>query len=139
MTDNPHQTEWIICFTPHTNRGTWRLFTFWRPQHQHCFAVRYHKDIDAWIYVECSSKQFHFDLLTGDKATELINYMMKECECISIKIKPITIFHPRWLYCVSFVKHLIGIRGFFILTPYHLRCELLKLGGKVIFNQLKEK
>jgi hypothetical protein len=65
--------------------------------------------------------------------------MMKECECISIKIKPITIFHPRWLYCVSFVKHLIGIRGFFILTPYHLRCELLKLGGKVIFNQLKEK
>ena len=139
MTDSPHQTKWIIAFTPHVNRGTWRLFTFWRPQHQHCFATRYDTKLDAWIYVECSSKKFHFDLLTDDKATELVDYLMKECECVQIAIKPQTVYHPRWLYCVSFIKHLVGIRGFFVLTPYQLRCELLKLGGEVIFNQLQEK
>ena len=131
--------KWIVCFTPHANRGTWKLLSFWRPKHQHCFATRYDANLDAWIYVECSSHRFHFDLRTDDQATELINYLMTECECIQIEVEPQPVYHPRWLYCVSFVKHLIGIRGFLILSPYQLRCELLKRGGEVIFNQLEEK
>jgi hypothetical protein len=130
-----HTNKWIVCFTPHVNRGTWRLFTFWRPQYQHVFATRYDARLGSWIYAECSSLRFHFELKRDDDATKLVHYMIYDCECIQIEVEPEPVYLPRFLYCVSFIKHLIGIRGYSLLTPYQLRCELLKRGGEVIFDK----
>jgi len=44
---------------------------------------------------------------------------------------------PRLIYCVSFVKHILGINNPFILTPYQLYCELIKRGGKPIFESIE--
>ena len=129
-------TKWIVCFTPHVNRGTWQWFTFWRPEHQHCFAVRYNAKIRSWLTLECSSQRVNFEVLKGKEADELVRYIVDFCECIEIEVKGETVYLPRLMYCVSFVKHLIGIRNMLILTPYHLRCELLKRGGTVIFERL---
>ena len=130
--------NWIVCFTPHVNRGTWQWFTFWRPKHQHCFAVRYDTNVRAWLVLECSSQQVNYDVLQKKDADELIRYMVEDCECIEIKVTGKTVYLPRLMYCVSFVKHILGINNIFILTPYHLRCELLKRGGNVIFERLIE-
>ncbi|OUU63394.1 MAG: hypothetical protein CBC24_09160 [Candidatus Pelagibacter sp. TMED64] len=127
--------KWIVCFAPHSNRGIWRLFTFWRPKYQHVFAVRYDLSVLSWIYVECSSKRMNFDLYKDDKATHLIDYLINECECIEIEVKDSLVYFPTILYCVSFVKHLLGIRNMFLLTPYQLRCELIKQGGSAIFTK----
>ena len=130
--------KWIVCFTPHSNRGTWRWFTFWRPQHQHVFATRYETSIKSWVFVECSSRQLNFEILKDDSATELIHYLTTECECVEIETKGAIVYLPRLLYCVSFIKHLVGVRNIFILTPYQLRCEFLKRRGNVIFQKDKE-
>lgn len=129
--------KWIICFAETHNVGTWRLFTFWRKGFSHVFAVRYEPELDAWMKYECASQRFNFDVYCDSDADLLVAYMINDCKCVEIKADTEVIQTPRWLYCVSFVKHILGIRGMFLLTPYQLYCELLKRGGEIIFEKDK--
>jgi len=126
--------DWIICFRNSPNFGLWRLFTFWRPDFGHVFAVRYVPELDAWQRFECASERFIFETLFEDDAVWLIHHLIHECTCIEVEGLDSPIQMPGIMYCVSFVKHLVGIRNPFILTPYQLYCELLKREHKFIFN-----
>lgn len=129
--------DWIVCFRSSPNFGLWKLFTIGRQEYGHVFAVRYDPELDLWIRVECASQRFKFDVCCGDDATLLVQEMMECTACVEIKVEDNPIQMPRWLYCVSFVKHVIGVRSPLILTPYQLYCELIKKPHRVIFDQDK--
>ena len=127
--------NWIICFKKANNIGTWRLFTAHRPDFGHVFAVRYDPELDLWIRFECASQRFNFELLSEEAADYLVYDMVENCLCVEVEAVDNSIYAPRWLYCVSFVKHIIGIRKPWVLTPYQLYCELIKKEHRIIFTK----
>lgn len=130
--------KWIICFRPALNIGIWKFFTLHRPDFQHVYAVRYDPDLKIWITFEFASQRFNFEWCSGEEAAYLVGDLFENHKCIEIEAsegKPI--LTPRFMYCVSFVKHIVGINNPFILTPYQLYCELIKRGGKPIFESIE--
>ncbi|MEK9984126.1 MAG: hypothetical protein VW879_05245 [Opitutae bacterium] len=127
--------KWIICFRTANNIGPWKLFTSHRPQFGHVFAVRYDVDLDIWMKFECASQRFQFEFLTGEEADYLAYDMQQNCICVETEAMDVPIYAPRWLYCVSFVKHIVGMRKLWVLTPYQLYCELIKRDHRIIFEK----
>ena len=130
--------KWIIDFCDAKNIGIWKLFTKHRKGFSHCFAVQYIPAVKHWICMEFVTRGFKASILTDDEATNMIGFMVKHCKCIEYEPTDKPIYVPRWLYCVSFMKHLCNVRKFWVLTPYQLYCELKKRGGKSIFEDNKE-
>lgn len=128
----------IVVFSETKNRGTWKLFTWWRKGFSHVFVVDYDPDIDVWIKAECASEKMNFQFFKDDSADLLIGHLAENCTCVDARGDAKAIYFPRWLYCVSFVKHFLGIRKWWILTPYQLYCELRKDGHPLIFTETKE-
>ena len=129
---------WIVCFQKSPNIGIWRLFTLFRQDYGHVFAASYIIELDAWLRVEFASQRMRIELLVGEKSDELFYELMNSTVCVEITAKDNPIQLPRLNYCTSFIKHLLGIKKFWILTPYQLYCELIKLGGKRMFEAEKE-
>lgn len=125
--------KWIICFKEAKNDGIWRIFTKHRPGFGHVFAVCYDVELDTWFKFEFATERFNFSWNRYEEADYLVGDMVKNCTCIELESQANTIALPRFLYCVSFIKHVIGVSKPWILTPYQLYCELHKLGGKEIF------
>jgi len=130
--------KWIICFRPALNIGIWKLFTLHRPDFQHVYAVRYDPELGVWVTFEFASQRFNFEWCSGDEAAFLVGDLFENHKCIEIESDyGSAICLPRLIYCVSFVKHILGINNPFILTPYQLYCELIKRGGKPIFESIE--
>jgi len=130
--------KWIICFRPAVNIGIWKLFTLHRPDFQHVYAVRYDPDLKIWITFEFASQRFNFEWCSREDAAYLVGDLFENHKCVEIEAsegKPI--LTPRFMYSVSFVKHIVGINNPLILTPYQLYCELIKRGGKPIFESIE--
>lgn len=125
--------KWIICFKESYNIGIWKFFTRKRPDFSHVFAVCYDVELDTWFKFEFATENFNFEWFRYEEADYLVGDMIQNCHCVEIEPQSNSIPLPRLLYCVSFVKHIVGIRKPWILTPYQLYCELHKLGGKDIF------
>lgn len=128
----------IICFEDTQNRGIWKLFTFWRKGFGHCFAVNYDAARKVWYTMECASEKMNFSIYTEERESDLLIYHLSEnCICLEVDTSKNPIYFPRWLYCVSYVKHIVGLRKFWVVTPYQLYCELRKLGAERIFDDVK--
>ena len=127
--------RWVICFCASDNVGPWRLFTTHRPGFSHVFAVRYDPEADVWVRLDFASEKFHCDVLKSEDATDLICALKEFCTCIEYESQENCMYLPKGMYCVSFIKHLIGLRLFWLVTPYQLYCELLKLGATPIFER----
>lgn len=128
----------IVCFQESNNFGPWRLFTFWRKKFGHCYIVDYDPQANVWIKAECASERMNFQVFSGEEVTDLVGYLSEYATCIDARGKKQAIYFPRWLYCVSFVKHFLGIKKWWIVTPYQLYCELRKEGCEFIFTETEE-
>ena len=127
--------NWIICFCKSDNRGPWRFFTSHRPDYSHVFAVRYDIYTQTWIRLDFASEKFHCDVVKDEDATELVAALKEYCTCLEYEAQENLTYTPVGFYCVSFIKHLLGIRRFWLVTPYQLHCELLKRGATPIFER----
>lgn len=128
----------IVVFSESKNVGTWRLFTFWRKKFGHCFIVDYDPDVDCWMKAECASQRMSFTMYKDKDADLLIGGLTRDAICLNATGEKRAVYFPRWLYCVSFVKHFLGMRKWWILTPYQLYCELRKEGCDFIFTESEE-
>ena len=125
--------RWIVCFRHADNIGPWKLITLHTKQFGHVFAVRYDNDLGLWMRFECASQRFRFEIL-GEEESDFLAYdMLENCICVETEVQDSNIYAPRWLYCVSFVKHILGMNKPWILTPYQLYCELIKKEHRIIF------
>lgn len=125
----------IVCFVESPNYGPWKLFTFWRKGYGHCFIVDYDPKTEVWMKAECASERMNFDVYAGDDVNVLVGHLVENATCLDARGQMTATYFPRWLYCVSFVKHFLGIKKWWILTPYQLYCELRKQGHKIIFDE----
>lgn len=129
----------IVCFCESPNYGPWKWFTFWRKGFNHCYVVDYDPKADVWMKAECASRRMIFDIYKEDESDFLIGSLVEYATCVDAKGFKTAIYLPRWLYCVSFVKHFLGIKKWWIFTPYQLYCELRKQGHQHIFEKEQEK
>lgn len=125
----------IVCFTESQNRGPWRLFTFWRKKFGHCFVVDFDAQTKTWIMAECASERMNINIFRGKQRDILIGDLTMNAICVDASGEMTMTYFPRWLYCVSFVKHFLGMKKWWILTPYQLYCELRKNGHPLIFEE----
>jgi len=132
-------TKWIICFTKTKNTAFYRFWTWTRKEFSHVFAVRYYPEYNQWFVMDFNDQGFRYKIYKDDSATHLIAFLIKRCICVDYTPKSSKSYTPLWLYCTTFIKHLVNIRKFWIVTPYQLYCELLKQGGKVIFTEDEKK
>lgn len=128
----------IVCFMESENYGTWSLFTFWRKGFNHCFIVDYDPIANVWMKAECASERMNFQVFSGDEVDALVGTLCTYATCVDAQGDKNATYFPRWLYCVSFVKHFLGIKKWWIVTPYQLYCELLKQGHPLIFEETEE-
>ena len=112
----------------------WKYFTKHREGFSHVYAVSYDPELSLWKKLEFTTTGFNYEVLTGKKATQLVLQMHITNKCIEYEVQDDPIYIPRLMYCVSFIKHLLGIKKFWLLTPYQLYCELLKRKGSIIFD-----
>ena len=128
----------IVCFCDSPNYGPWKWFTFWRKGFSHCYVVDYDPKADVWMKAECASRRMLFDIYKEDESDFLIGSLVEYATCVDAKGFKTATYFPRWLYCVSFVKHFLGINKWWIFTPYQLYCELRRQGHKHIFEKEQE-
>ncbi len=127
--------KWIICFCESKNIGMWRHFTKHREGFSHVFALRFDTKHDIWTKYEFSTHGFKFDNYKDDDADLLWANMMNYWTCLEVEVKEQPVYMPRLMYCVSFIKHIVGINKFWVLTPYQLYCELLNNGAVLMFDK----
>ena len=126
--------KWIICFCESENIGIWKAFTKHREGFSHVFAVRFDVEHEIWHKYEFSTLGFRFNSYKGEEADILFATMMENFTCLDVIVRDKPICMPRLMYCVSFVKHIVGINKFWVLTPYQLYCELIKEGAQIMFE-----
>lgn len=129
--------KWIICFCESENIGIWKLFTKHRKGFSHVFAVKFDVENKIWTKYEFTTHGFRFENYKDEQADDLFNTMMEYWTCLDVEVKHKPIYMPRLMYCVSFIKHIVGLNKFWVLTPYQLYCELLKDGAQIMFEKDK--
>lgn len=130
--------RWIVCFQKPSQVGFWWFSTILSPKFKHCFIVKYCEVSDTWNLMEFHTGGFKFVCKRDENADFLVSNLIHNATCISYQSKrtrhKIPNFVWPWLYCVSFCKHVIGIKKWWVITPDQLHCELLKNGGEEIFK-----
>ncbi len=104
---------------------------------KHVYAMRFDPDNDCWILCEWLGTSLHINVIRGEKADwmfhsasvsgALLSYESSFSEGVALNFRmPI--------YCVTWVKHLLGLSYCPAVTPYQLFCALRKRGASVIFG-----
>lgn len=114
-----HVEKWHIIFT-HSTLDHW-LMPRLRPNFQHCYAVKESLGKEFWIIAD--SKNCYTDIRIESK----LNYPHIRClEPDGIILTVEAIIRPKNRYticvfnCVELCKSLLGIRAFWLWTPYQL-------------------
>jgi hypothetical protein len=130
---------WYIGFRPLAKPKLlpkpWRWFI--DNQFAHCMAFRYDPVVDGWIFAEWAGTCLHIEVWRGEKMDNLFAWLKQDGALISfeVSVDPDNIVKFRMpFYCVTWVKHLLGIRKCAAVTPKQLFSALKKRGGSVIFE-----
>lgn len=122
-----NHADWLISFHESVGARPW-LSLFTRPGYRHCCASRWEPLADAWVHIDWNDKRLHVEVLPRMVFDAL---MLHATEVISV---PMTYPHTPFrmlpfMSCVEWMKHLTGTRQMFVMTPWQLRCALLKRGA----------
>lgn len=126
------QYQWIIYFYS-PQKVKW--FQKWRKKgFHHCGAIRYDPEKKTWINLEVINSQVLLENLDREEVESLIKGV-KRLNGTTVQLtRRILTKNPSifewWIKehsCVSFVQRLIGMKRWFIFTPYQLYCALKKL------------
>ncbi len=127
---------WYIGFRPIGRPLPWPWRWFIRPDFAHVMAFRFDPRLSEWIFVEWSGMTVFVEVWPGENMDGLFTLLKHEGALISYEAES---HLSEWkfrmpFYCVSWVKHLLSLRGCAAVTPYQLFCALKKRGGTVIFE-----
>tara|TARA_B100000131_G_scaffold303164_1_gene326978 strand:- start:2776 stop:3168 length:393 start_codon:yes stop_codon:yes gene_type:complete len=126
------QYQWIVYFYS-PQKVKW--FQKWRKKgFHHCGAIRYDPEKKTWINLEVINSQVLLENLDREEVEKMIKGI-KRLNGTTVQLtRRILTKNPSifewWIKehsCVSFVQRLIGMKRWFIFTPYQLYCALKKL------------
>lgn len=108
-----------------------------RPGFSHAFVFRYDAVSGQWINCEWCAARLHIEVLPPEIVNATLQYMKES----GFAVLAFTVenngpvFLPRMpVYCISWIKQLLGVRRCWALTPWQLFCALKKRGAEVIFD-----
>ena len=113
----------------------WRWFI--HPNFAHVMAFRVDITANAWVFTEWSGVKLHIEIWKGRDMDDIFAWLGEEGALVSFEARhdPLKLIKLRMpFYCVSWVKHLLGLRNSAAVTPYQLFCTLRKRGGTVIYD-----
>lgn len=124
--------QWAVAFSKSTKSPLWKRLC--RGKYKHVSLVRYSAKADTWVYVDLNFSGVDVIVGPGDtEVIEAINHAMGEVDVLIFPVlyrQPITI---RLLFtCVQFVKHTLGVRAPFVLTPDQLFERLKSMGAELM-------
>ncbi len=111
-----------------------------KENYEHVFAMRYDAKVDCWVLCEWLGRNLHIELLTGEKVEWMFHQASVQGNMIAYEGRypeRLVLNFRMPIYCVTWVKHLLGLKGCFAVTPYQLFCALRKRGGSVMFSEEK--
>ena len=126
------QYQWLVYFYS-PRKISW--FQKWRKKgFHHCGAIRYDPVKKTWINLELINSQVLLENLDKEEVKNMLEHIKRLNGKIVqlsriVNTKNTTIFEW-WIKehsCVSFVQRLLGLKKWFIFTPYQLYCALNKL------------
>jgi hypothetical protein len=125
-------TIWLVVFSPKIKWDVWSLFTLHRKNFDHVTALRYDPVGGFWMMVDWSS----FGLVCTALKTSEIDAILthahnNEWPVVKYKAKAYASEQVFGYYCVSAIKHLLGIADW-AYTPYQLYKALIRNGGERI-------
>lgn len=124
--------EWFVAFGEFQPQlHWWDIFT--APGWRHCYAFA--PAGKQWIAVDPLSPRCFVVALEGGEVDEMIAGIRLQGFPI-LRMKPARLHSHRQIepiYCVSVIKHLLGIRARWVLTPKQLHREMLKRGAVPAF------
>jgi|TARA_B100001250_G_scaffold322572_1_gene285817 hypothetical protein len=131
------RNEWLIFFYTPYNQA-W--YTKWRKKgFTHVGAMSFNPEFNCWLMVEGLYGRLQVELLDKDEADKIITYV-KKLHGIVLKGKDIITpeFRGEWWVkehsCVSYMQRLLGLRRFWLFTPYQLFCALRKLNFTIFVD-----
>jgi len=102
--------------------------------------LKYDAVFDAWLFVEWSSRKLYIELYNKKDITAVFWHLQQNGFAVRFDSEVLPI-NPRprlLLYCVTWAKHALGIDAWWVITPYQLKCELIRRGGSVMFDETIE-
>ena len=116
--------DWFIVFT-RSKLDHWLIKRFPR-SFQHCYAVKESAGGQFWIVLDSRSSHLQSDIyakMDYPHIRQLCNERSGDCVILPIRAK-IDINQNRWTFCifncVEVCKSVIGVRAFWLWTPYQL-------------------
>ena len=126
------QYQWIVYFYSPRKIYWWQRWR--RKGFHHCGAIRYDPSKKTWINLEMINSQILVENLNKEEITKMMDGLRRvngRMVQLTRSVKPkIPSFCEWWIKehsCVSFVQRLLGMKRWFIFTPYQLYCALRKL------------
>lgn len=131
------RSEWLIFFYTPFN-PPW--YTKWRKKgYTHVGAISYQPDFKCWIMVEGLYGRLNIELMSNEEVQNVLSYVKRLHGMVIKGEEKITAnFRGEWWVkehsCVSYMQRLLGLRKFWIFTPYQLFCALRKMGFTIFVD-----
>lgn len=133
--------EWQVFFVDREELYWFDYLFHTRQGFRHCFVVGYQPQSYQYILMDWMGHKLQMEILHPWRYQQLMEALEEKQHTIvtfrpNVDDESISLLRQPLLYCVEAVKHLLGIRNFFIWTPYQLYRELLKRDAVVIKENL---
>lgn len=138
--------DWLIAFyDPPTDRAWWHAIARRKPGFGHCMAIGYDTVRDTWIILDWTWERLSMAQFPDRDLSALIAAITHPDSGGRVLTLPLDwepepgwpVIFPGLAYCVTHIKHLIGLRNW-ALTPYQLFCALRAKGATEIFTTARQ-
>lgn len=121
--------HWFVMFFPSDVPKWWMWWARWvRLDYRHLAMVRYDEEKEVFVALEIFSGGGHMKILEPYQFVIMQNHATEVLSVMS-EVNPYSFYFPRIFTCVSCCKHLLGYFWPTVITPWQLRCTLLKKAG----------
>lgn len=129
--------EWQVVFADREELYWFDRVFHTRSGFRHCFAIGYQPKSYHYILLDWQGHKLNLEIMHPWRLDQLMQALESKEHTIvtyrhNVEDESISLMRQPLLYCVEAVKHLLGIRNFFVWTPYQLYRELVRRGGTVI-------
>ena len=126
----PPEFDWMVMFIDTDEKLKWWDYLFHtRKGFRHVCAIGYQPGSYHWIFMDWTSKFFQTWIYHPLAANDVLKWAKTEANATIVSYRPRrdknSVFNFSILYCVQAVKHLLGIKGLFVLTPWQLYKEMM--------------
>ena len=132
------RNEWLVFFYTPFN-PPW--YTKWRKKgFTHVGAMNFYPKFNCWLVLEGLYGRLHVELIDGPEAQKILSYVKRlNGKVLKGREMDTPNFRGEWWVkehsCVSYIQRLIGLRSFWMFTPYQLFCALKKNDFQLFVGQ----